>query len=514
MTLGTPAKLVLAAGAVSVIAGCGSGSPSSSSSQPQTLRIAVAAPIQNLSPTGMSASTLIDTGIAEMLIRPLPDGTVQPWLLQSYQNTSPTTWTLTVRPNVKFQDGHPVTAEAVADCLKAIIKGAAFHDSIIGSTITAAGNTVTITTPTPQAFVPFDLANQSRYPIFDASAVQAAGNDVDALTAAGIYTGPFQPTSLTTTHLTARAYRGYWNGPVALPGVDIEAIQDPSARVAAVQSGSVDIALGPPVDAPKVLQGSTTAFYRKSPQALRSTTMIFNENQAPFNDPMVREAFALGIDYKQVAAATNDFLTAATGFSPSSLPWSTPDQMTDVQEAKSVLAADGWTAGSDGILTKNGQKLSFTYLWGANDGRPDEETVGLSLRDQLRNIGMDVNVTSIPSMFNIASVPSNFGVGVFPVTIQGIGNNPTESILDVFIFHLNVGGINNPQLKALVFQIGSTFDASQRTTLLGQMNSIIESNHLAVQLGFAPIAVVTDATYKNFTPDSEGFLVGPKTVPS
>jgi peptide/nickel transport system substrate-binding protein len=38
---------------------------------------------------------------------------IVPWLATSWKNTSPTTWIVTLRNDVRFQDGTPFTAEDV-----------------------------------------------------------------------------------------------------------------------------------------------------------------------------------------------------------------------------------------------------------------------------------------------------------------------------------------------------------------------------------------------------------------
>ena len=68
--------------------------------------------------------------VTETIIRAMYDGVltrnadmkVEPQLVQSYKQTSPTEWTFTLRPNVKFHDGSVMTADDVAFTFERLIK--------------------------------------------------------------------------------------------------------------------------------------------------------------------------------------------------------------------------------------------------------------------------------------------------------------------------------------------------------------------------------------------------------
>src|SRR5205807_2593423 len=44
-------------------------------------------------------------------------GKLKPWLATKWQNTSPTTWTFTLRGGVKFSDGETLDAKGLADVI-------------------------------------------------------------------------------------------------------------------------------------------------------------------------------------------------------------------------------------------------------------------------------------------------------------------------------------------------------------------------------------------------------------
>lgn len=106
-------------------------------------------PILTLSQPDQDLTALVYSG----LMRQLPDGTLVPDLASSY-SVSPdgTTYTFTIRPNAKFQDGTPVTA---ADVLFTVAEA---QDPNLKSPQEADWAGVTATSPDPQTVV-FTLAH-------------------------------------------------------------------------------------------------------------------------------------------------------------------------------------------------------------------------------------------------------------------------------------------------------------------------------------------------------------------
>ncbi|MDX2129042.1 MAG: ABC transporter substrate-binding protein [Chloroherpetonaceae bacterium] len=67
----------------------------------------------------------------------------------------------------------------------------------------------------------------------------------------------------------------------------------------------------------------------------------------------------------------------------------------DPEQAKKLLAADGWKPGSDGILTKNGRPFSFTLF--INNGNQRRNYAATVIQQNLRSIGIECNVQSVES---------------------------------------------------------------------------------------------------------------------
>lgn len=61
-----------------------------------------------------------------------------------------------------------------------------------------------------------------------------------------------------------------------------------------------------------------------------------------------------------------------------------------VEKAKQLLAEDGWKAGSDGILEKDGHKFEFSLQF--NTGNKRRESVGAVIQANLKEVGIKVNL--------------------------------------------------------------------------------------------------------------------------
>ena len=67
----------------------------------------------------------------------------------------------------------------------------------------------------------------------------------------------------------------------------------------------------------------------------------------------------------------------------------------DPEKAKADLEAAGWMAGSDGIREKDGKKLAVKFS--ALDGVAAAQNEGLQAQNQLKEIGIKVDIVNVPT---------------------------------------------------------------------------------------------------------------------
>ncbi|MFC7598136.1 ABC transporter substrate-binding protein [Terrabacter sp. GCM10028922] len=272
-------------------------------------------------------------------------GKVVPFLATEWKQVSPLRWDFTIREGVTFQDGSPLTAEAVADALSSVLESTvparAFSPSVVSAVQAADAKTVRVTTPVEDPLVPFRLASVNTG-ILAPAAYQGA--TIDPF---GHCTGPFVPVSEKAKQsLTLDRNENYWGGDVQLAGAEVRFITNGATRAAQVQTGEADISLSIPASALSSLQNApgVTVLKADSP---RTATLYLNNGRAPFDDVDFRKALRSALDVKALAAGVYEgaALPAAGPFAPSE-QWASdkagsPQQ--DVAAAKKLLAAAAYT---------------------------------------------------------------------------------------------------------------------------------------------------------------------------
>ena len=136
----------LGAGAVGALVGCSS--DSKSNSDEMNVAWTSNAGEYNLDPTnnymGWQGSYL---GIYEQLFRIDANFDPQPMLAESAEMVNDTTWKITIREGVTFQNGNELNAQAVADCLnRTISMNERAKKSLDIANMEAGGNVLTVTT--------------------------------------------------------------------------------------------------------------------------------------------------------------------------------------------------------------------------------------------------------------------------------------------------------------------------------------------------------------------------------
>ncbi|MEJ3742533.1 ABC transporter substrate-binding protein [Actinomycetes bacterium KLBMP 9797] len=482
-------------------------------SRAEILRLSVPESRPSLQPTGFLGYSIASYGIGEQLVRPRSDGSMVPWLLESFNRTNPTTWSLRLRPGIRFHNGAAVDAAAVVAALERQAKDSFRTDALTTGKLRATGPLeITLTTPTPTATVPEDLGGVYRYyVVYDVAAADRAGRDEGKLVDAGIYTGPFRPTANDGRRITATRFDGYWGQAPPWSGLEIIPMPDPQARLSAVRSGEADVALAPPAEAAVMVEGDHRLEYRAADLPNHAVYAQFNAARPPFDDEVVRRAFVLGIDYQRLArdVAGGRVYTPARGLYPDGLPFTVYTQRTDTGAAAAILDGAGWRPGPDGVRVRNGQRLRVTYLH--ESSRPEHESVGLSLHDQLRPLGFDVALTPVEDAYDNESWPAEWSITAVSLTLDG--NAPAE-VIGGWLSHdgLNFGKISDARLDRLVDDLRRT-DPPQRHQLLRDVQRLVADRAYATVLAFRPTDVVVRSGFDTFRPD-EQFLFFTPTSPA
>lgn len=252
------------------------------------------------------------------------------------------TWTVHLRPGLKFSDGRPITAEDVIFSFQRITDpkspkaGAAGLTGLERDALKASDPQTAVFT-FKQPFATFEDA-VAQY----SNGIVPRGYDP----AKPVSSGPFAFQSFTAgQQSTFVKNANYWRpGQPQVDKVTIIDFPDDTARVNALLGGQVDAIDQLPLGQINVVKANP-AFKVLESQTGSWLPFTMRVDQAPFDDPKVRQAFRLIVDRKQMVqqvlgghgTVSNDMY----GRFDSCYPASIPQRNQDIAKAKELLAQAG-----------------------------------------------------------------------------------------------------------------------------------------------------------------------------
>ena len=120
------------------------------------------------------------------------------------------------------------------------------------------------------------------------------------------------------------------------------------------------------------------------------TGEVYPTGNAVTQDVAVRRAINFGVDRQAlIDHVLNGFGEVAYSVGDN-MPWSSHDMKceTDVARAKALLDEAGWTAGSDGVRTKDGVQAAFDLYYAASD--TVRQAIAMEFTNQMSELGIKV----------------------------------------------------------------------------------------------------------------------------
>lgn len=264
----------------------------------------------------------------------------QPGLAESWEWTTPTTLTMTLRDGVTFSDGVALAADDVkASIDRYIAQNAqlAASLSIITDTSVTDEKTVTITTASPTGTLVGILSM-----VYIGQADHATDDD---WWAKPVGTGPFVITDVVANdHITLTRNDDYWGEKAKLKTLTFKLTTDVNAKITALSNGSAQVINDVTYDQiPTVKEMSNVAF--SEVDGLTYAFLWFMNDKAPLDNPEVRRAMWQAIDLETIVTSLyGDTASLMDSFCPSSAFGCVPakDLPTyDPDNAKKLLADAG-----------------------------------------------------------------------------------------------------------------------------------------------------------------------------
>jgi peptide/nickel transport system substrate-binding protein len=379
----------------------------------QTLRWASQGDPQTMDPHAQNEllTNAMNGQVYETLVNRDKQMRIEPVLATEWKQLGPTKWRLKLRPNVKFHDGSPFTADDVVFSSQRARGGTsdiAVYANALGNVKKVDALTVEFETP---AVNPIFLEHLTTLPIMSRAWAEKhkATEPIDfknrkegyaSLNANG--TGPFMLVSrqpdVKTVYKRNPAWWGQFDGNVQ--EVIYTPIKSDATRVAALMSGEVDFVLDPaPQDVPrlkanpalKVIEGpeNRTLFIGMDQQ--RDELLYSNlKGKNPFKDLRVRRALYQAIDIEAIKTKLMRGQARPTGnITPSPLGAYNDGAIEarlpyDLAGAKKLLAEAGYPQGFDVTLDCPNNR----YI--------NDEEICQTLAAMWARLGVKVRVNAMP----------------------------------------------------------------------------------------------------------------------
>ena len=333
---------------------------------------------------------------------------VVPDLAEKIQLVSPTTYRVTLRPNLTFSNGEPLDANDVAATYQSILDPA-FGSRFRGS-YAARIEEIKVEDATHLVFVlkaphaPF--MTDLEMPILrEADAHTHLGHAGDA---APIGAGPFRLVSRTPGKIELVENDRWHRGKTRFHALQFLVVHDDNTRALRLLGDAADVALNaiPPMLVP--LFHDASRYSVQTAEGIGTTYVGFNMDDKTLRDPRVRKAIALAIDRQTlIAAKFGGRARTATSFIPPG-HWAhdnnLPEIPFDPAAARALLDEAGF-ADPQG----DAPRLHLTLRTSTDRFR---QSVARAIAAMLANVGIDVDVR--PS--ELATLIADLNAGHFQMT--------------------------------------------------------------------------------------------------
>ena len=457
-------------------------------------------PILAVSDADRDLTALIYSG----LMRKTLDGSLAPDLAEKYNvSADGLTYTFTLKNNIYFQDGKPVTADDVVFTINSV------KDPIIKSPLEGSWGGIsvakiddkTIQFTLKQTYASF-LENLT-LGIMPAHIWNGSPIELSSANTNPIGSGPYQVSKInkessgTIDSYQLSAFKKFVLAQPYLQNINLYFYSNENDLVSALESGAVDQASSITPEDAGILREKN---YRIESSVLpRIFGLFFNQNQNQiFTDKNVVQAFDLAIDKNQIISEVlNGYGVAIDNpIPPNMLAVQTLSAQNNlgsdqkIGQAKNILAKDGWKKGASGFLEKNvtvkNKKTSQVLQFSISTGdTPELAKTAQLIQADLQAIGVkvDVQTFAVGDLNQLVIRPRKYDALLFGEIIN------QESDLLAF-WHssqrkdpgLNVAMYTNPQADKLLEEAFVTTDVATRTKYYTQFEADVRKDMPAVFL--------------------------------
>lgn len=393
--------------------------------QPGVLRFSEATDPKNLNPALDSASPTLDLSMFiyswairyDAQARPVPDALREiPTIANGDVSKDGLTLKYKLRPNIKWQDGAPLTCEDLKFTWQVVMNT---HNNVVTTDGYKSIGSIDCSNPSvalihmKKLYAPFLQqlwSENGNAPILPAHVLAKYNDDKGSFNTAPfnslpVGSGPFKVVVWRRgqdVQMVANPY--FYLGKPKLNEVVYKILPDENTMQTQLQTHEIDmLAVGSAMKWPQyatLAADPANGLTAVRVNSFQFSHIDFNLRHPIVSDRNVRIALAYATDRQEIINKVlhGSAIPAETDQHPV-LSWAYTNDIThhayDPAKARSVLDADGWKVGPDGIRVKHGQRLEITL------STQTESNYGKALQTllqrQWREIGVQADIKNYPS---------------------------------------------------------------------------------------------------------------------
>jgi peptide/nickel transport system substrate-binding protein len=477
-----------------------------------TLTIAGHQEIAGMGPQdeGLTCQRAVLTQIHNALLEMDENYTLQPVLAESY-TAAPDglSYTFKLRKGVKFSDGKDFTSKDVKYTYD-FYRDPANATAIIGKFV----GVTSIDTPDDLTVV-INLKSVNATALANAPTVFIVQSEYHAKVGEKVYrtapigTGAFKLKEWKPSESTLlEAWDGHFRGRANVDFLKYVDIPENSVRMIALQTGTVDMTVWPPLidDNLKLEKDPKFKVYRYP--AVGMNRFPLNNSVPALSDKIVRQAMLYAIDRQTII---NDIFKGAGTVADEYLSPALPYQKEVIKKypydpAKAIaqLEEAGYKVGSDGIRAKGTVKLSFTctIITGDQARKPEAEYV----QQYLKKVGIEMKLAEAP----LATIVEGLRKGTIDASLFQWNINADNGDPDPYNGLGCDSGNNfmkycNPKMEELIKAGVATVDPAKRKVIYDQVHDLFVDEVPVLYMMYLQMFFISNTKVQGLP---EKFMVG------
>jgi ABC-type transport system substrate-binding protein len=391
------------------------------------------------------------------------DGTIEYLLAESYVlSDDGLTYTFHIRDNVYFHNGVKLTADDVVwsfeECQKLENQAATFLN--VKSFNKIDDLTVQVTMSAPYGFALSNLMNEvSILPKAYFQEVGESGYEEHP-----IGTGPYIFVNrVEGVSVTVKRNENYWRGPASFSTITLKVIPDATTGAMALENGEVDILLVNASDV-KTLKANPNITVASMPSNYLAY-VILNQNKAPFDNQLVRQAVAYALDRDSMVNAILEGYGEANSVLCPRCVFGYSDNIKPTYEYNLEKAKE--------LITQSGLKtpidIGDIVCWSTTS------SIAEMVQFNLSQIGLNAKI----QVYEFATALSTMSAGNFAVGLFRAGWSSDASLLaDIFKTGgvVNYAKLSDPRIDQLTDLATTESNSAKRLEYFTEIFSRINEN--------------------------------------